>query len=202
MNLTKAQTVLQILGIKQPDIGWSNSVLIIIDAQNEYRDGRIPIPNLDESLHVLKSVLESARKNNAPVIHVLQEGKPGGLFDPTTSNFKVLSELTPIDGETIVLKRLPNSFANTDLKDVLEKVAKDKILILAGYMTHNCVSSTARGALDLGFTTAVLQDAVASRDLPGPNGTTIPAHLINQISLVGLQERTSWIIDSTLLLGQ
>ena len=40
-----------------------------------------------------------------------------------------------------------------------------KKLVLAGFMTHMCVSSTARAALDLGFQTTVPADASATRDL-------------------------------------
>jgi len=37
-------------------------------------------------------------------------------------------------------------------------------------MTHMCVSSTARAALDLGYRATVIADATATRALPDPTG--------------------------------
>jgi len=38
-------------------------------------------------------------------------------------------------------------------------------------MTHMCVSSTARGAFNLGYSATVIASATATRALPGPTDT-------------------------------
>ena len=51
-------------------------------------------------------------------------------------------------------KPLPNAFAQTDLDATLKKLGRT-LLVIAGFMTHMCVSSTARAALDLGYKATV-----------------------------------------------
>ena len=48
-------------------------------------------------------------------------------------------------------------------------------LIVAGFMTHMCVNSTARSAFSLGFRPTVVASATATRDLPAPDGSVMPA---------------------------
>src|SRR5690349_14190012 len=72
-------------------------------------------------------------------------------------------------------KRLPNAFAGTGLEAAVRATGRRE-LILAGFMTHMCVSSTARAALDLGYRTTIVAGATATRDLPDPTGLgVVPA---------------------------
>ena len=68
-------------------------------------------------------------------------------------------------------------------------------LIIAGYMTHNCIDSTAREAFHRGYRVGVVADACATRDLPGPDGATIPAATLNAAVLAGLGDRIAEIVD-------
>jgi len=56
-------------------------------------------------------------------------------------------------------------------------------------MTHMCVSSTARAALDLGYATTVVATACATRDLPNGSGGHIAATVIHDVALVELSDR-------------
>lgn len=56
-------------------------------------------------------------------------------------------------------------------------------------MTHMCISSTARAALDLGFRTTIDADGCATRDLPDGTGGTIAAKLIHDVALAELSDR-------------
>ena len=67
--------------------------------------------------------------------------------------------------ETIVYKGLPNAFAGTELDEILKGFGR-KNMIAIGFMTHMCVSSTGRAGLDLGYGSAVVANACATRDLP------------------------------------
>ena len=53
----------------------------------------------------------------------------------------------------MIVKNYPNSFTATDLND---RLAPDSNLVLAGFMTHMCVNSTARGAFSLGHSPTVV----------------------------------------------
>jgi len=59
---------------------------------------------------------------------------------------------------------------------------------LAGFMTHMCVSSTARGAFSLGYRPAVVAGATATRALPGPAGELVSAAALQAASLAGISD--------------
>lgn len=190
------KTIFELSGIDRPKIEFEKSILMIIDAQQEYETGQLPLVGLKEAVASIRRLLLKARQEGVPVIHVMHEGSKGGLFDPSTSAFKSIASLEPSPNETVILKHLPNAFAGTSLANLLEKIGKDRTLILTGFMTHMCILSTAGAALDLGFQTAVVRDAVATRDLRGPEGEIIPASQVNKASLAALQDRLSWIVDT------
>ena len=64
----------------------------------------------------------------------------------------------------------------------LKKLGRTQ-LVIAGFMTHMCVSSTARAALDLGYKATVAADAAATRDLPDPMGGVISADALHRAAL-------------------
>ena len=78
--------------------------------------------------------------------------------------------MAPREGEPVVVKSYPNSFVETDLDQRL-KALHARNLVLAGFMTHMCVNSTARGAFNLGYAPTVVAAATATRTLPGVGGS-------------------------------
>jgi nicotinamidase-related amidase len=186
-----AKTLLQLAGADLTPPKFSEATLIVIDAQREYVDGALPLTGVEAALARIAESLTKARAAGTPVVHVQHKGRAGDLFDPETTRFAFTDQATPIAGETIVQKGLPNSFAGTNLGEVLEKTGR-KRLILAGFMTHMCVSATARAALDLGYQSTVLSDATATRDLPDPAGNRIVAAAdLHRAELAALSDRFS-----------
>jgi nicotinamidase-related amidase len=61
--------------------------------------------------------------------------------------------------------------------------------MLAGFMTHMCISSTARAALDLGYRVTIDASACGTRDLPDGRGGIIPAATVHEVALVELSDR-------------
>lgn len=84
------------------------------------------------------------------MIDAQNEYRPGGLFDPETAGFAIAAPVAPLAGETVVTKGPPNAFAGTDLDGVL-KTLEVSSLVVGGFMTHMCVSSTVRAALRSGL---------------------------------------------------
>jgi hypothetical protein len=77
----------------------------------------------------------------------------------------------------------PELVIGTDLDEHLRSIGATN-LVLAGFMTHMCVNSTARGAFDAGFAPSVVAAATATRALPGPDGD-VPASALQSASLAG-----------------
>ncbi len=187
--MSDAKTLLQMAGVTSAPAKLGDAAIVIIDAQNEYVSGRLPLAGIDAALARIADLLTAARAAGAPVIHVAQRGRPGGLFDPTSEAFKFAASAAPKAGETVVEKPLPNAFAKTDLSEKLQATGK-KALVIAGFMTHMCVSATVRAALDHGYAVTVVADAVATRDLPDPlGGADLPAAQIHRTALAELADR-------------
>jgi nicotinamidase-related amidase len=190
------QTLLKMVGAKSEAARLSDSVLIIIDAQREYVDGKLRLDGIEASLKEASLVLERARKSGTPVIHIMHKGKAGGaLFNPDGPYFEIANPVTPKPNETIVTKTLPNAFAGTNLDELLSHLGR-KNLIVIGYMTHMCVSSTVRAALDRGYHTTVVAKATATRDLPATEGGIIPSQTLQRASLAALADRFATIVQS------
>lgn len=118
----------------------------------------------------------------------MHHGKAGGVFDPAGPGSRIASTVEPREGETILLKGLPNSFAGTRLEELLKPTGRRE-LILAGLMTYMCISATARSALDHGYRGTVVASACATRDLPDPLGGVLPAAQVHRAALAELADR-------------
>src|SRR5690606_15433985 len=171
----------------------SSSVLVIVDAQREYVDGALPLPGVAPALAVIARLIARAREADTPIVHVVHRGRSGGLFDPDGNGGRVADEAAALAGETIVGKSLPNAFAGTELDSVLKATGRQSI-VLAGFMTHMCISSTARAATDLGLRVTLAADGSATRDLPDPLGGVIKADDLHRAALAALSDRFATIV--------
>jgi nicotinamidase-related amidase len=190
----RPKTLLEMAGASATPPDLADCAVIVIDAQREYVDGALPLSGVKEALTEIAKLLDRARHLGAPVIHVKHRGKAGGAFDPDATRGQIADEVSPADGEPVVEKTLPNSFAGTDLKQQLDALGR-KELILTGFMTHMCVEATARSALDHGFKVAVVAAATATRDLPDAlSETTISAAEVQRNALTALSDRFATIV--------
>jgi nicotinamidase-related amidase len=188
-----AMTMLQMAGAQPAPATMADGILLIIDAQREYTDGLLPLTGVQPAVEALAHLLEKARKAAAPIVHVRHQGK-GKAFNPSSTGYQIVNELTPRSDEIVVDKALPNAFAGTDLAKHLAAIGR-KNLIVGGFMTHMCVSATVRAATDQGFMSTVAADTVATRDLPDAVGSgTVAADAINKITLAALSDRFAWIV--------
>jgi nicotinamidase-related amidase len=130
------------------------------------------------------------------VFHIAHKGRPGGLFDREAARGQIVTTLAPAADEQVVEKGLPNSFAHTDLNALVAKTGR-KELVLAGFMTHMCVSSTARAGLDLGYRVTITADACGTRDLPDGRGGVVPAHVVHSVALAELSDRFAIIAQNS-----
>ena len=184
-----AKTLLELAGAPMTPTSLSKSVLILIDAQNEYFDGPLKLTGVEAAAEVIATLLARARAAGTPVVHIRHKGRPGGAFDLDASRGQIHASVAPVDGEIVIDKPLPNAFADTNLAEVLNGYA-GRTPIIAGYQTHMCVSATTRAALDLGYLSTVVIDGVATRDLPDPvNGGVISAKDLNASALAALADR-------------
>jgi nicotinamidase-related amidase len=190
--MSEPKTLLELAGVPAKPHALSQSGVVMIDAQIEYVTGHLPLAGIEPALDQGSRLLTAARELSRPIVHVQHKGRPGGLFDPETDNFRIADAVVPHSGEPIVEKGLPNAFAGTDLDAVLKDLGVST-LVVAGFMTHMCVSSTVRAALDLGYGCTVLAPACATRDLPDGKGGVVKAETLHDAELAALADRFAMI---------
>jgi nicotinamidase-related amidase len=189
-------TLLDLTHAAPPPARLTTSVVVIIDAQREYTHGRLPLSQVQDALRQTRRLLQRARAAGVPILHIQQSSAPGrGVFEPTGPFTAFAPEAAPLPGETIITKQLPNAFAGTTLDEALRKLGRKSILI-SGYMTHMCVSATARSALDHGYQTTIVADACATRDLPDGAGGILPAATVHRVALAELADRFATVVPT------
>ncbi|QDU80972.1 Streptothricin hydrolase [Polystyrenella longa] len=187
-------TIREIAGLSETPAKLSESALIMIDCQNTYREGVMQLEGVEEALQNAKQLLERARKANIPIIHIQHDAGVGSPYDVTAENGQIADVVAPTGAEPVIVKNYPNSFSSTNLNEQLQATGC-KNLILAGFMSHMCVSSTARGGFDQGYAVSVVENTTATRALPDGHGGTIPAAEVQRSSLRGLADLVAVIVD-------
>ena len=184
----RPKTLLDLAGRVIPLPSLAEATLLLIDYQNEYRAGPLALPEADLAIERAVDLLAAVRAAGGRVVHVAHAGRAGGLFDRDAEGGAFVAALAPLDGEPVVEKRAVSAYFGTDLADKLGAPG-ERPLIVAGFMTHNCVSSTVRDAGDRGHTVVVAHDACATRALPDALGGTVPADVLHTASIAALSDR-------------
>ncbi len=152
--------------------------LISVDIQNDYLvGGGFPLPSMTQCVQNAAKALTFARLQGWRIVHIRHEelDPAGGFLLPGTDGAAIAETVAPRPGETIVTKNFPNSFRKTDLRDVLDGVSE---VYIVGAMSNMCIDATARAAVDLGFSTTIIEDACAASDLEF-HGEVIPARIVH-----------------------
>jgi nicotinamidase-related amidase len=143
----------------------NKAALLVIDAQNEYFDGKWPVPNGEEALNHIERAIDASQHAGAIVIYVQHAvlRPERGVFLPGTHGFELHPRLHPRANDPRVVKNYPGSFTKTDLEDILRQRGVET-LVISGYMTHMCCDTTAREGFHRDYRVLFLDDATATRD--------------------------------------
>lgn len=198
--MSTPRTLLSLAG-REPQLpSLASSALVLIDYQNEYLAGPLELSEVAKAVAAAERVLMAARVKGTRIFHVLQKGASGGLFDRAAWGGQPIEQLAPAVGETIIEKPRPSSFFETNLAECLGPASTS--VIFMGFMTHMCVSTTTRDALDYGYAATVVADACATRDLPTRHGIVVPAHVLHEAELAALGDRFAGVFTAAEILGE
>lgn len=171
-----------------------NAALIIIDVQQGFTDPSWGSRNNMGAEANVARLLAAWRRHGWPVRHVHHASRsPLGVFRKGTPGHEPKSEALPAAGESIHVKDVNSSFIGTTLERDL-RAAGTNTLILVGLTTNHCVSTTARMAGNLGFTTYVVEDATAAFDRMGLDGKMRPAADVHAAALSDLSDEFATIV--------
>jgi nicotinamidase-related amidase len=170
---TPSTTLRELTGLPATPAGLRDSALLMIDLLNTYTRGVMALEDVEPAIDEAAALLDRARSAGIPIVHVQHDAGDGTPYDVRAEIGAIVDRMSPREGEHRIVKNFPNSFVGTDLDEHLRQVGATN-LVLAGFMTHMCVNSTARGAFTAGFAPSVVAAATATRALPGPDGRFPP----------------------------
>ena len=191
---TASQTLRDITGMGNNPANLKDSALIMVDCQNTYRHGIMKLANVELAILEAQKLLQMARDLNVPIIHIQHDAGVGSPYDVTAEIGQISSEVAPKNGENVITKNYPNAFIATPLEAQLKALGIENI-VLAGFMTHMCINSTARGAFNLGFKPTVVASACATRSLVGANGKTVDAQTMHEAALAAIRDLFAVVVD-------
>lgn len=161
-----------------PDGGFAN-------AAREHPEADIDMPFLVGTIPYARKITAAFRAARRPVIYVAHVLKPDYSdaawpywrlgIEPETENrphcvegtwgAQIIDELTPHNGEHLIVKKGFGGFANTALDITLRNLGVTTCVIV-GVTTCVCVSNTVRGGVEHNYRMILVSDAVAevSRD--------------------------------------
>lgn len=168
-----------------------NTALLLIDFQNDYfssfNGAKWKLDNIENSASNALKLLTKFREKEMSIIHVRHEflSKDAPFFISNSNGAKIHETLLPKKGEYQVLKNTVNSFKNTELKEILNNL-KIQNLIIVGAMSHMCIDAVTRAASDYDYNCYVAHDSCATLDLEF-NGITVPSQMVHASFMAALE---------------
>lgn len=162
--------------------------LIIIDVQNDYfKGGSCELYQPEKAESKIMELISESRKLNRPIVYIQHINPPDDyFFIEGTYGCEISPRIKPQPEDKVIIKYYPNSFLETELDQYLKSVGAEK-LIICGMMTHMCVDTTVRAAMDYGYKVDVVADACATMDLE-LNNEVIPAETVQKVFLASLKD--------------
>ena len=185
--MNNCTTLRDVAGLGHAPASLEEAALIMVDCQNTYRRGVMQLTGVEPALLEARYLLEMARDLKTPVFHIQHDAGAGSPYDISADIGAIADEVAPRTGEPVIIKHYPNSFVQTELDAQLKALGVEKV-ILAGFMTHMCIRSTAEGAFNLGYAPTVVGSATASRPLQSIGGEVVPAQTVHAAALANIRD--------------
>jgi nicotinamidase-related amidase len=170
--------------------------LLVIDVQNEYFTGALPITHPAGHFDRILSVMDAAAGKIPTVViqhHFAQPDAP--FFRKGSPTWELHPEVAARPRDLLVEKTLPGSFTGTPLEAWLREQGVETVAI-AGYMTHMCCDTTARQAVHRGFRVEFLSDATGTLPLSNSAGS-VTAEELHRSILCAQQMLLSEVVPSS-----
>lgn len=106
----------------------------------------------------------------------------------------------PLPDEKVFRKEVNSAFIGTGLEAYLRGENIQNVCI-TGLSTQHCVSTTARMAGNLGFSTYLVSDACAAFEVKGTGGTVYPPEQVHEIELAMLNKEFAQVVTAGELMG-
>jgi nicotinamidase-related amidase len=181
---------------------FANAALVIIDVQQGFLDPRWGRRNHPQAEQNIAALLAAWRKAGRPLFHVQHGSRSDkGAFHPGTPGHAFKPEAQPLPGEIVIPKEVNSAFIGTDLEARL-RAGGIETVVLCGLTTDHCVSTTARMAGNLGFQTFLVEDACATHERTGPDGTWFSAEQMHATAVASLHGEFATVTSTAAMQGE
>ena len=170
--------------------------LLVIDVQNEYFTGVLPVTFPPGSLANILRAMDAAHAAHIPVV-VIQHANhalDAPAFRYGSPGWELHPEIARRPRDVLIEKTLPGSFTGTNLDRWLMDHAVVSVTI-AGYMTQMCCDTTARQAFQRGYAVRFLSDGTGTLSITNSAGSISDSDLHRAI-LVTQQMRFSRVLTA------
>ncbi|MDD1689809.1 MAG: cysteine hydrolase [Methanoregula sp.] len=173
-----------------------SQALLVIDVQNEYFTGKLPVTYPHGSIVNILQAMDAAHAARMPVIVIQHANRAAGTatFVPGTPAWELHPDVTKRPHDLLLEKTLPGSFTGTHLDAWLKERGITTVTI-AGYMTQMCCDTTARQAFHHGYSVQFLSDATGTLSITNSAGAISDTDLQRAI-LVTQQMRFSQVMTT------
>jgi nicotinamidase-related amidase len=170
--------------------------LLVIDVQNEYFTGRLPVTFPEGSRDNILKAMDNASRAGMPVV-VIQHTAPSKdspTFRRGSDGWRLHPEVDKRKRDILIEKILPGSFTGTELERWLREQGIERVAI-CGYMTQMCCDTTARQAFHLGFQVDFLSDATGTLSVQNSAGS-ISASDLHRAVLVTMAAKFARVVGT------
>lgn len=167
--------------------------LVLIDAQRGFLDSCWGPRNNPGAEKEIRELLALFRERCWLVMHVHHlSAEASSPLRPGQPGVEPMPGCEPRLGERVFQKSVNSAFIGTGLEAHLRAEGVDG-LIMAGFTTDHCVSTSARMAANLGFRVQIVADATVAFARRGSKGPLEP-ELVHEVSLASLRGEFAEIV--------
>jgi len=178
-----------------------DTVLLLIDVQEGFKDPKWGRRNNPCAEAKIAQLLNVWRVSGWPIIHVQHVSQEhASVFAPESPGFALQEFVRPANGELLVQKRVNSAFIGTKLDRSLKERGATA-LVVVGFTTDHCVSSTVRMAANLGYRTIVVADGTATFERRSIDNKPVDPEIIHQVHLLSLQGEFAEVLDADMVLS-
>ena len=177
------------------------TALVLIDVQRGFDNDHWGVRNNPAAEAAIAQLAARWRAAGAPLFHVRHSSvNAGSPLHRSRDGFQFKPEAQPLAGEPVYTKQVNSGFIGTDLERDL-RAAGVRTLVMAGFTTDHCVSTTARMGANLGFAVCIAADACVTHNRTDPWGASWSAEQMHRTALASLANEFALVANTAELLA-
>lgn len=137
------------------------TALLVVDVQEAITEGEHP--HIIETVQKINDLIRFTKEKEIPVYYI-RHIEEGSEFDLNARTSRLSEHLLYL-GNDVIIKHYKNAFKKTNLHALLQSQHIESVIVV-GFQTEYCVSSTIKGAHELGYDVLIPKECQHTFDRP------------------------------------